>query len=108
MHDPPGLHGYNGGLTDDEAYRLDAVHQQNKDDRRNIKEGKVNENTRTEHIPAKKKGSTSKSVFESVFSFRNNSNRIVPTGGTRRKRKNKNTPKKRKNRKRRSTKLRKQ
>ena len=107
-----GNHGYNGGLTPNEERELDALIQKRNEDRRNIKEGTVDGNTRTEHIPAKKKGSTSKSFRESVFlsgnNSKSNSNRIVPTGGTRRKRKNKNTPKKRKNRKRRSTKLRKQ
>ena len=91
--------------------KIEKVQKRN-EDLENIKKGKVNENTSTVYIPAKKKGSTSKSFFESVFSFGNNSksnpNKIVPVGGTRRKRKNKNTPKKRKNRKRRSTKLRKQ
>lgn len=108
MYDPPGTHGYNDGLTDKEGREIDAQIQKNKDDRRNIKEGTVDGNTSTEHIPTKKKGSTRSSLLRSVFSLGNNPNRIVPTGGTRRKRKNKNTPKKRKNRKRRSTKLRKQ
>ena len=103
-----GKFEYYGALTREEAKRIDALIQKRNQDRENIKKGTVNENTSTLYIPATKKGSTSKSFIESVFPFGNNSNKIVPTGGTRRKRKNKNTPKKRKNRKRRSTKLRKQ
>ena len=88
MYDPPGTHGYNGGLTHREARRADAAIKKRDQDKRDIKEGKVNENTSTAYIPAKKKGTTRKSFIESVFSFGDNPNSIVPVGGTRRRRKN--------------------
>lgn len=96
MYDPPGNFGYNDGLTSQQAKNVDTQIEKRKKDRENIRDGKVNENTNTQHIPATKKGSTSKSFFESVFSFGNNLSSVVPIGGTRRRRKYKNTPKKKK------------
>lgn len=92
MYDPPGTHGYNGGLTLREARSADAAIKKRDQDKKDIKEGKVNENTSTQHIPVNKKGSTSKSFLKSVVSFGNKSkfnlSSIAPVGGTRRRRKN--------------------
>lgn len=88
MYDPPGTHGYNGGLTPQEARRADAAIKKRNQDKKDIEEGKVNENTSTAHIPTKKKGPTRKSFIESIFLFGDNPKSIVPVGGTRRRRKN--------------------